>query len=63
MSAIIINAWSNFIKSGVPQVPGVEWTPLTPENREYMVLSTTPTMERSQDYETKMNFWKQLFPC
>lgn len=63
MSAIIVNAWSNFIKTGVPLVPGVDWTPLTPENREYLVLDVTSRMERSQDYETKMEFWKQLFPC
>ena len=63
MSAIIVNAWSNFIKTGVPLVPGVDWTPLTPENREYLVLNITSRMERSLDYQAKMEFWKQLFPC
>jgi len=63
MSAIIVNAWSNFIKTGVPLVPGVDWTPLTPGNREYLVLNVTSKMERSLDYQAKMEFWKQLFPC
>ena len=63
MSAIIVNAWSNFIKTGVPLVPGVDWTPLTPEKREYLVLNVTSRMERSLDYQAKMEFWKQLFPC
>jgi len=59
MSAIIVNAWSNFIKTGEPLVPGVEWTPLGQENKEYLILDITPRMERSQDYETKMDFWKK----
>jgi carboxylesterase type B len=63
MSAIIVNAWSNFIKTGVPLVPGVDWTPLTPEKREYLVLNVTSRMERSLDYQARMEFWKQLFPC
>ena len=63
MSAIIVNAWSNFIKTGKPLVPGVDWTPLSQEHQEYLVLDVNPRMERSQDYESKMDFWKQLFPC
>ena len=63
MSGILVNAWSNFIKTGEPLVPGVDWTPLSPENQEYLVLDVNPRMERSQDYQSKMDFWNQLFPC
>ena len=65
MSDILIRTWSSFIKTGIPEVPddGVIWTPATPENKEYLVLNNTSKMELSVDYQTKMEFWKQLFPC
>ena len=63
MSKIIMQTWSSFIKSGVPDVPGVTWNQVTPESREYLVLDISSRMERSEDYDTKMKFWKELFPC
>jgi len=63
MAEIIITVWSSFIKTGVPQMAGVNWTPSSPDKREYLMLNITSRMERSQDYQAKMQFWKQLFPC
>ena len=60
-----MSTWSSFIKTGVPEVPneGVIWNPVTPDHKEYLVLNNTSKMELSEDYQIKMEFWKQLFPC
>jgi len=63
MSDIIVKAWSSFIKTGVPDMEGVNWVPVTSNNRDYLVLDINSTMGRSQDYQAKMTFWKDLFPC
>jgi len=63
MSSIIVKAWSSFIKTGVPDMGEVDWVPATTTSREYMVLDINYTMSRSQDYQEKMDFWKELFPC
>ena len=51
---------SSFIKTEIPEVPNEEviWNP---DHKEYLVLKNTSKMELSQDYQTKMEFWKQLF--
>ena len=41
----------------------VEWRPVTGEEQQYLVLDTEPFMTRGQDYQDKMAFWQQLFPC
>ena len=52
------------IKTGTPQGPeNVLWTPISDEKSEYLVLNLTSRMERSSDYQTKMEFWNELFPC
>ena len=64
MSKILIDVWSSFIKTGTPQGPeNVLWTPISDEKSEYLVLNLTSRMERSSDYQTKMEFWNELFPC
>ena len=63
MAETIISIWSSFIKTGVPEVAGVDWAPISPDNKEYLLLDNDSRMERSQDYQAKMDFWKQLFPC
>jgi len=63
MADIIISSWSSFIKTGVPKVANVNWTAVSADSRDYLVLDTMPWMDRSQDYQEKMNFWKELFPC
>ena len=67
MSQTLLVAWSSFIKYGQPIVPGVTWLPRA-EGQEaqskYMVLNTTHSyMDRSQDFESKMDFWEKTFPC
>ena len=56
---------SSFIETEIPEVPNEEviWNPITPDHKEYLVLNNTSKMELSEDYQTKMEFWKQLFPC
>ena len=63
MAETIISIWSSFIKTGVPEVTGVNWAPISPDNNEYLLLDNDSRVERSQDYQAKMDFWKQLFPC
>jgi len=63
MAETIVSAWSSFIKTGVPHVKEVNWTPASPADREYLVLDTNSRMDRSQDYQAKMDFWNELFPC
>ena len=63
MSDVLLKAWSTFIKSGVPEVDGVDWSPISVANNQYLLLDNSPKMERSQDYEDKMTFWRHLFPC
>ena len=36
MSGILMSAWSSFIKSGVPSVPGVTWTARSPDSPQYL---------------------------
>lgn len=63
MAETIISVWSSFIHTGVPQVGGVNWTSVSPDNRDYLLLNISSRMDRSQDYQAKMDFWKELFPC
>jgi len=63
MSETILSIWSSFIKTGVPQTDDLVWDTVSSEKREYLRLNNTSTMERSSDYDAKMKFWKELFPC
>ena len=52
------------VVSLICQVEGAVWSPRSEEGGEqYLLLDNQPRMERSQDYEQKMNFWTELFPC
>ena len=63
MSETILSIWSSFIKTGVPQSDDFVWDSVSSERREYLRLNNTSRMERSDDYDAKMKFWKELFPC
>ncbi|KAH9525458.1 hypothetical protein Btru_001475 [Bulinus truncatus] len=70
LSKFVMNAWSNFIKTGNPngddnlstnQNHSVQWLPFTPSNQRYMNLSYTRKME-SSDYSGTQHFWHELVP-
>ena len=64
MSDILIEGWASFIKTGQPKVPGVMWLPRSDDQSNYLVLNTTMSrMERSPEYQNKMDFWEGIFPC
>ena len=65
MSAIIVNAWSNFIKTGVPLVPGVDWTPVSEDFRGWLEIGPTGQLEMTSSdstFKARMEFWDSLFP-
>ena len=63
MANTIISIWSTFFKTLIPEVTGVDWAPISLDNKEYLLMDNDSRMERSQDYQAKIDFWKQLFPC
>jgi len=63
VSDILIEAWSSFIKTGNPEVVDIDWTPIGPDVKKYLLINSSPEMVRDSQYQENMEFWKQLFPC
>ena len=63
MSDLIVPAWANFIKTGDPGI--AEWKAREVNvGEKYFVLNTTDShMERSDEYQKRMEFWESIFPC
>jgi len=63
MSDLIVPAWANFIKTGDPGI--AEWKAREVNvGEKYFVLNTTDShMERSDEYQKRMQFWESIFPC
>jgi len=62
--SLLISSWTNFAKYGDPSPPGSNflWTPVGADNGKYLNISgTDPTMERSDEYSNRMEFWSALF--
>lgn len=53
----MFNIGLNFLSSGF------EWTAVTETDRKYLVLDNDPMMTRTEEHQTKMDFWQQIFPC
>ena len=45
------------------KVETTAWPPMSSSNNQYLLLDNVPVLDRSEDYENNMNFWRQLFPC
>ena len=45
------------------KVETTSWPPMSSSNNQYLLLDNVPVLDRSEDYENNMNFWRQLFPC
>ena len=63
MRELLAGYWTSFAKYGDPTPPGsaVSWAPVTPDSWLYLNISgTEPGMERSQDYQDRMNFWSTV---
>jgi hypothetical protein len=57
---LLVSSWTSFVKFGDPSPPGsgMSWTPVDAGSRLYLNISGThPFMERSQDYDNRMQFW------
>ena len=63
MSIIILNLWTNFIKTGVPQSDGISWEKASSSSHRYLVLNNTSYMDYSDQYNERMGFWREIFPC
>lgn len=63
MSNTIMNLWTSFIKTGVPQTDDVAWERVSESSNKYLVLNNTAYMEYDDQYRERMGFWRQLFPC
>ena len=57
IQAMMFNIGLNFLSSGF------EWTAVTETDRKYLVLDNDPMMTRTEEHQTKMDFWQQIFPC
>ena len=63
MSQILIDLWTSFIKTGVPDADGVTWESASSDSHQYLVLNNTSYMDYNEDYKEKMSFWRSIFPC
>ena len=61
----MLEMWTNFIKflSPTPDqhseyVGDVKWEPVTPEKHKYMKIDKELTMEMTQQYLFRMQFWR-----
>ena len=45
------------------QVVDIDWTPIGPDVKKYLLINSSPEMVRDSQYQENMEFWKQLFPC
>merc|ERR1711879_921782 len=64
----MLELWSNFIKYGNPTPPGlesdalqgVEWIPVTKGSHQYLRIDKELTMEMTDEYRQRMDFWKNI---
>jgi len=63
----MLEMWSNFVKYLDPTPPssaasealaGVQWLPVTAESKQYLKIDEELTMEMTEEYQTRINFWK-----
>ena len=57
--------WTDFVKFGNPSSPGVDWTPVTQDFREWLEIGPTGQLEMTSSdstFEARMEFWDSLFP-
>jgi len=66
VSLALTTMWTNFVKHGHPtpldQELGYTWSPVTPGNKEYLLIDQTMQMDLDQDYKHRMNFWDSIWP-
>eukprot|EP00091_Calanus_sinicus_P005465 TRINITY_DN15902_c0_g1_i1.p1 TRINITY_DN15902_c0_g1~~TRINITY_DN15902_c0_g1_i1.p1 ORF type:complete len:294 (+),score=71.62 TRINITY_DN15902_c0_g1_i1:36-917(+) len=63
ISKLLVSSWTSFAKYGDPSPPGsgISWTPVAVDSRLYLNISgTDPVMERSQEYQDRMQFWSSV---
>jgi len=58
--------WTNFVKYGDPTPPdqqlGYTWTPVTPDDKKYLLIDKTMQMDLDQDFANRMEFWDSIWP-
>ena len=47
----------------VTKVDNLSWPPVSVESNLYLNVDNVPKMERSEEYDINMQFWRDLFPC
>jgi len=60
---LLVTSWTNFAKFGDPTPPGsgISWTPITTDSNLYLNISGTDSiLERSINYEDRMQFWSAV---
>jgi len=65
MSLQLTRMWTDFVKFGNPSSPGVDWTPVTQDFREWLEIGPTGQLEMTSSdstFEARMEFWDSLFP-
>ena len=65
ISARMLEMWTNFVKFLDPTpeqnseyLDDVKWDAVTPEHHKYMKIDTELRMEMTQEYQDRMQFWK-----
>jgi len=60
---LLVSYWTNFAKYGDPTPPGSDhsWAAVNTDSWMYFNISgTNPGMQRSQEYQDRMNFWSTV---
>ena len=57
----MLSLWSNFVKELEPTPDllelGVTWEPVRANNHKYLRIDRNLTMEMTQEYQDRINFW------
>lgn len=62
LSRRMMKHWANFARTGNPSTDKFKWPPLTPENKEYITLNTSPPEIKTHFKAEKCHFWNNIFP-
>ena len=59
LSEIMMDAWSNFARTGNPSITEIQWPEFNMENYEAMILNVTPRVKKEY-LKNERSFWSEI---
>jgi len=59
LSEIMMDAWTNFARTGNPSITEIQWPEFNMENYEAMILNVTPRVKKNY-LKNERSFWSEI---